>query len=631
VFSPLLNSTVTLDELGTFDVQRGLGSVQRENRERISKIIFNTAPNAKFTEVENQIRAVIDNYPIPAGYRLSLGGRSKRVNEQLDAFKIIMWLSAILVYMCIAALFESYTLPLVIMLAIPLAIVGVVWAYIFTGTQFDELAILGCAFLVGILPNSSILLVHFAGYLRREKQYPRQRAIMVSGYTRLRPIFMTVSTTILGLLPMAIKWQGDDEWVPFAVTVIGGLISSTVLTLLIVPGFYFIIEDIAGLFTRLFRYIASWRWVFIFWSAKQRRRVKQEVTAYRQKPPREEPLRVEIDHLTRIYAPNMQDRVGSKWNKIWQSLKPNPSMGFVPSPMAPRAPSISTQSRKKALDMISITMEQGLFGLLGPNGAGKTTLLRLIAGIDQPTRGYLSICGYDMKTEAKHARKQIGYLPQTFGVYSHMSARQYLDYFALLKGMKNRKQRQYAIDRALDMVNLQNKKTIPVGQFSGGMMRRIGLAQIFVQPPKVLIVDEPTVGLDPMERVRFRNLLSQLSQDRIVILSTHIVEDVAHSCKQLAIMDEGTIRTVGSPDNLIAGVQGKVWEILVPNQNEWRDYRHRYHVVSQSQTIRGLQMRIVAETPPMQEAKNVEPTLEDAYLYYTNIKPRSETQEGGIS
>jgi HAE1 family hydrophobic/amphiphilic exporter-1 len=627
VFSPLLNSTVSLDELGTFDVSRGMGSVQRENRERISKIMFDTAPTAKFTEVEENIKKLIETYPTPAGYRLSMGGKSEQVSEEMEAFKVMVILAVILVYMSIAALFESFSEPLIIMFAIPLAIMGIVWALILTDTQFDALAVMGCVFLIGMLPNSSILLIHFSGYLRREKNYPRERAVMVSGYTRLRPIFMTVLTTVLGLIPMAIKWRGDDQWVPFAVTVIGGLSSSTILTLLIVPGFYFIVEDITTLFKRVTVWVGSWRWLFVFWSRKKRRCLREELTAYRVRPPREEPLRIQIDHLTRIYPVPRLDRFSALLMQGWRRTQRGPVLGFVPQAVSMERVPV-TRARKKALDMISIEIGQGLFGLLGPNGAGKTTLLRLLAGIDQPSRGYLSICGYDMKTESRKAQQLIGYLPQNFGVYSHMTAWQYLDYFALLKGMKNRSERHAAIHRALEMVNLSQEIHTPVSQFSGGMMRRIGLAQIFVQPPKVLIIDEPTVGLDPMERVRFRNLLAQLSRDRVVILSTHIVEDVAHSCKQVALMNEGRIITAGTPEQLVAQAAGKVWELGVEDGEAWRHYRQTCLVAAQMQTEDHIRMRIVSESAPHSEAQSVAPTLEDAYLYFTRgISLKKEEQE----
>ncbi len=622
IYSASLGSTVDLEDVGTFDIQRGMANFQRENRERIGRIEFNTAPTADYRDVEEVVRNVIDSYPVPAGYRVSLGGMSRTFDEGVEAVRQIILLAVILIYMCIASLFESFSQPLVIMLAIPLAIVGIIWALIITGTPFTELAGLGCIFLVGMLPNSAILLVHFAAHLRRERKYTRERAVMTSGFTRLRPIFMTVLTTCLGLTPMALSWRGDEEWVPFAVTVIGGLLSATILTLVIVPGFYFIIEDIATLITRSVWYILSFRWIFIFWSKELRLKKKQELTAYRMKPPREEPLQIEIDHLTRIYQPTRLEVLSKTLAHYYRSIfKPAKATGFIAETPGQVSKQISTQNRNKALDMFSLDIGSGLFGLLGPNGAGKTTLLRLLAGIDQPTRGYLSICGYDMKKEANKARKLIGYLPQHFGIYSTMSAYQYLEYFALMKGLKEKKERKQAIEQALEWVNLSDQASIPVGQFSGGMMRRIGLAQIFLSPPKVLIVDEPTAGLDPMERVRFRNLLSRMARDRVVILSTHIVEDVAHACNQMALMNHGKLLFRGEPEELMGTAQGKVWEVEVPESMErWREIRSKYIVASQSHTEEGIRMRIVSESSPDGSAREVFPTLEDAYLYHIHLR-----------
>ena len=621
IYSPSMGSTVALKELGTMEIKRGMGSMRRENRERIGHIRFETAPNSNYQEIEEAVKGLIGVYPIPAGYRMTLGGRSKRLNEVFEQFKMIAWMSGILIFMCIASLFESFSLPFVIFLSIPLAIFGIGWLFILTNTPFTEMAAMGYVFLVGILPNSAILLVHFSGYLRSVKHYSRERAIMVAGHYRLRPILMTVATTILGLLPMAIEWKGqDNDWVPFARCVIGGLASSTVLTLIIVPGFYFIVEDISSLFKRAFRYVFSWRWIFVFWSKKKRLEVQQSITSYRQVPPREEPLVVELDHLTRIYPVSKIEKLSSFSKTILRGgFLPNlsPSVGIIPAPFGGSNQRVVTRARHKALDMISLKIENGLFGLLGPNGAGKTTLLRLIAGIDQPTRGFLSICGYDMKTESRKAQKLVGYLPQNFGVYSHMTAYQYLDYFALLKGIKLKKERKAAIFNALEMVNLSEQKDVSVQNFSGGMMRRIGLAQIFVQPPKVLIVDEPTVGLDPMERLRFRNLLVQLSRDRVVILSTHIVEDVAHSCRSLALMDEGKLFFSGAPEELVYSVQDKVWELIVEDESAWHSYRKQYSVGGQTHTADGICLRIVSDEKPSPDAINIEATLEDAYLYHT--------------
>ena len=623
IFSPSMATTVPLKDLGTMEIKRGMGNMQRENRERIGYIRFETAPNSNFSEIEEEIKQLIDVYPVPAGYRMSLGGRSRRVNEMIESGYLILWLAALLLYMCIAALFESFTLPLVIFLSLPLALFGIVWLFILTNTPFNEMAIMGGIFLIGMLPNSAILLVHFAGYLRSEKNYPRYRAVMVASSYRLRPIFMTVATTILGLLPMAISVKGqNDDWVPFAMCAIGGLASSTILTLLIVPGFYFIVEDIAAVIQSAIRYVASWRWLLVFWSRNKRLAVKDSLISYRKKEVRDEPLRVELDHLTRIYPASHLERAAGAAKSLFRGgLIPSmaPAPGIVAAPFGGPDRATITRSRNKALDMVSLTVDQGLFGLLGPNGAGKTTLLRLIAGIDQPTRGFLSICGYDMKTEAKKAQKLIGYLPQYFGVYSHMTAFQYLDYFALLKGMKRKKERSEAVVKALEMVNLFDEKDIPVQNFSGGMKRRIGLAQILVQPPKVLIVDEPTVGLDPSERLRFRNMLVQLSKERVVILSTHIVEDIAHSCRNLALIDEGKVFYTGSPEALVESVRGKVWDLMVEDETAWHEFRRHYTVGGQSYTAEGIRLRIVTDQKPAENAKQVEPSLEDAYLYHTRL------------
>ncbi|MGC9326010.1 MAG: efflux RND transporter permease subunit [Candidatus Hinthialibacter sp.] len=621
IYSPSMGTTVPLQDLGSFSIARGMSNMQRENRERIGYIRFETAPNSNYREIEQAIQELIGIYPLPAGYRMTMAGISESINELYESLKQILILAGILIFMCIASLFESFSQPLVIFFSIPLAIFGIVWIFILTETPFNEMAGMGLIFLVGMLPNSAILLVHFTGYLRKIKFFPRERAIMAAGRYRLRPILMTVVTTILGLLPMAIRIKGQsDDWVPFALCVIGGLASSTVLTLVIVPGFYFIVEDITSLCKRAYRYVLSWRWSLVFWSQKQRILLREQLTAYRAKPPRIEPLIIEIDHLTRIYPPARLERFSEAARSLFQgNLFPSlaPAPGIVASPFSAPGRSAVTHARSKALDMISLTIEQGLFGLLGPNGAGKTTLLRLIAGIDQPTRGFLSICGYDMKTEAKKAQKLIGYLPQHFGVYSHMSAFQYLEYFALLKGVREKKDRREAVLRALDWVNLTEQKDVPVQNFSGGMMRRIGLAQILVKPPKVLIVDEPTVGLDPMERVRFRNLLVRLSQERVVILSTHIVEDVAHSCRRLALIDEGRVFFTGSTDELVESVRGKVWDLTVEDESVWHQYRRQFTIGGQSHTADGIRLRILSESPPAPGAAPVDPSLEDAYLYHT--------------
>jgi ABC-type multidrug transport system ATPase subunit len=187
---------------------------------------------------------------------------------------------------------------------------------------------------------------------------------------------------------------------------------------------------------------------------------------------------------------------------------------------------------------------------------------------------------------------------------------------SLLKGMKEKRERREAIDRALDMVNLTHVREVPVGNFSGGMIRRIGLAQIFLKPPKVLIVDEPTAGLDPLERIRFRNLLTSLAVNRVVILSTHIVEDVAHSCPRLAILQEGRITFAGETEDLVRTAEGCVWELLTRDTDLWKALHAGHRVVAQIQTPQGIRMRIVSKTSPHPQARILPPTLEDAYILH---------------
>jgi len=214
-----------------------------------------------------------------------------------------------------------------------------------------------------------------------------------------------------------------------------------------------------------------------------------------------------------------------------------------------------------ALTDIDLTITSGMFGLLGPNGAGKTTLMRILAGILRPTSGDLYIGEFDGNAEKGRTsiKKLLGYLPQELGVYPDLSAREFLDYIGILKGMDNRKVRQSRVSELLDIVSLTNVANRKLKTFSGGMKRRIGIAQALLNDPKLLIVDEPTAGLDPEERIHFRNLLSELAGDRTVLLSTHIVEDIAQTCRNLAILNNGYIIFQGSTADLTHAARGKVW------------------------------------------------------------------------
>ena len=231
----------------------------------------------------------------------------------------------------------------------------------------------------------------------------------------------------------------------------------------------------------------------------------------------------------------------------------------------------------QALKGIDLTINEGMFGLLGPNGAGKTTLMRILAGIVNPTQGGALVEGNNISTETGKlaVKSMLGYLPQELGLYPDLSAREFVDYMAILKGMEESRSRAQRVAAVLDMVGLSEHAGRRLKGFSGGMKRRVGIAQALVNQPRILIVDEPTAGLDPEERIRFRNLLVDLASGRVVILSTHIVEDIAQTCSDMAVLSEGRIRFHGSPAELIQAAEGKVWSVTSdqPTQTQQRHDR----------------------------------------------------------
>ena len=280
----------------------------------------------------------------------------------------------------------------------------------------------------------------------------------------------------------------------------------------------------------------------------------------------------------------------------------------------------------QALRNVDLTIEQGMVGLLGPNGAGKTTLMRILAGILRPTSGTLTIAGIDAsRSSSDRNRTQIkrllGYLPQELGMYPDLSAREFLDYIALLKGMDNKQQRQARVEQLLETVALSEVANRKLKTYSGGMKRRVGIAQALLNDPRLLIVDEPTAGLDPEERIRFRNLLSELGGNRIVLLSTHIVEDVAQTCQRLAVLANGQVRFQGTLGELVAAAQGKVWLLTLPaGGRPLGDGNGELSVIATQHLGAQVQYRVVSEREPQAPTRDgqvasIEPSLEDAYVY----------------
>jgi ABC-2 type transport system ATP-binding protein len=269
----------------------------------------------------------------------------------------------------------------------------------------------------------------------------------------------------------------------------------------------------------------------------------------------------------------------------------------------------------RALRGIDLQIHSGMFGLLGPNGAGKTTLMRILAGIVNPSAGALRVAGHDLTTEGgKRAVKSLlGYLPQELGMYLELTAAQFVDYMAILKGLDEPRARQRRVAAVLEMVALQDAAERKIKGFSGGMKRRVGIAQALVNDPKVLIVDEPTAGLDPEERIRFRNLLVNLAVDRTVILSTHIVEDIGQTCRDVAVLAKGRILFRGTPAELTEAASGHVWSVTSARLEQ---PEQGLTVVSMLHLTDGIQYRLVGHRPeafPLAEAAR--PSLEDGYVW----------------
>jgi ABC-type multidrug transport system ATPase subunit len=268
--------------------------------------------------------------------------------------------------------------------------------------------------------------------------------------------------------------------------------------------------------------------------------------------------------------------------------------------------------RIQALDQVTLQINPGMFGLLGPNGAGKTTLLRIIATLLKPTHGRVTVDGFDVSDRRQKwvIKQLLGFLPQELGLYNGLSPAEFLDYIATLKNLHNPHVRAEAVAQVMALTGLRTVAHQRIGTLSGGMKRRVGIAQALLGDPQLLIVDEPTAGLDPEERVRFRNLLAGLATERIVILSTHIVEDIAATCNMMAVLDQGRVRFHGAPSALIAAAEGQAWEVEIPlNQSP----PVSWCIASRVLAAESLRLRVVGEQPD-QSARPVVPTLEEAYL-----------------
>ena len=279
---------------------------------------------------------------------------------------------------------------------------------------------------------------------------------------------------------------------------------------------------------------------------------------------------------------------------------------------------------KNANENINLTLESGVYGLLGPNGAGKTTLMKQIATLKCPTSGKILYNGEDINSLDDKYREVVGYLPQDFDAYKNFSAKDFLLYIGALKGLR-KDEAKIKTDKLLNLVGLYEVRNKAISKFSGGMKRRVGIAQALLNDPKVLILDEPTAGLDPQERARFRNLLSQIGKETIVILSTHIISDIESVAKETIMIKDGKVLLKGTHKEILDDMRGKVYSITVESEDEVYKIQNKYKVVNIQHGISDIELRVISEIEITDfKAKSIEPRFEDVYMFYFDLEDARE-------
>lgn len=744
---------------------KGLRKIDRVNQGKQIEISYQfdseVYESKDFLDAANlELKDVIAAYNLPSGIALEFVQEESELNE----FYTLIYIAILLIFMILAAVFESLVTPFVLLFSIPLAAIGSFLGLLMTGNSLlNANTLTGFLILLGVVVNNGIILIDFTNILRK-RGYRKSRALMTAGLSRLRPILITATTTIVAMIPLA---MGKAEYVsaigaPFAITVIGGLTVSTLLTLVFIPSFYSGIENALRWIRSLnFRvHIIMWTamaaalaWTILsvdstlwriadillvitgipaimYFVLSSLRKASTKIIA------EDEPITISIRNLVKVYdrsgrfarewiagrnlseqkALESTDKKGVYKRLIWQL----PLWGFLNyfvwiylesgfwllpfalliyffqllvlrdvvgrshyvnsliykllyyiSPLAFCAGlfirwedvvlsvvmlvlwylAIGIQQTRemmkvhgkkasgykgirkfaviivsnipivgkvkepfKALRGVSLDITTGMFGLLGPNGAGKSTMMRTIVGIYEQSYGKIYINGIDTTQKREELQSLIGFLPQEFGMYENMSAWQYLDYQAMLKGLKDPTLRAERLKYVLNAVHMWENRDKRIGSFSGGMKQRIGIAQILLFLPRILIVDEPTAGLDPRERIRFRNLLVELSKDRVVIFSTHIIEDISSSCNNMAVVNGGKVIYKGSPNEMTRFAEGHVWRFNVP-ANEFEQVTKDMMVVHHMRDGEEIRVRCISEEQPVESAQLEQPLLEDAYLY----------------
>jgi multidrug efflux pump subunit AcrB/ABC-type multidrug transport system ATPase subunit len=741
--------------------------LRRFQRERTVTITYGFSREAlasgdATTAARRGVDRAVEELTRPAGHHVDVA----HADEELAASWSILWLALLLVYVVLAIAFESVVLPLLVMLCVPLAIVGVVPVLVLTGTGFTPLVLLALVVLLGIVVNHGILFVDRSQALVAAGA-ARPAAVLRAAHERLRPIMMTTCTTVVGMLPLAVDRGGEQEiWPPFARAVIGGLLASTLLSLVFIPAgvlaFGMIGDLLKRLGTALSLLVVAASAGALWWLYFDAEIVANALMRFLVAPPfvlamlalargvqalvrgeRPEDVvgegRVEVRarNVRKIYGgwprPFREAQAPSRWEALARRAGLRPAdidtpaaaryrltwicgavgllvylhllarttwgqfllalpvpllvdLGLASLPRAwggtfawpppgrasrswrvlqalalwaylflrhrPRHPGDITvlvlaalllgawavfhvataggalglvrrrvaPAPSVALDGVSLDLENGLYGLLGPNGAGKSTLMRLVVNLYRASRGTITVNGREVGAHAASLQPRIGYLPQFFGVPPRLSAREYLHHHALLAGKTDRAERRRLVEGVLEQVGLADRADEPLGGYSGGMRQRVGIARTLLNVPRIVVVDEPTVGLDPRERVRFRNLLAELARTRIVLLSTHVVEDIGSSCREVFVLDRGLLLFRGTPQELAARAEGRAWMADVP-EAQVSAFTDRHAVVSTTRLDGGL-VRVRAVGQPAEGATPVPPTLEDAYLLLLGRRSR---------
>jgi multidrug efflux pump subunit AcrB/ABC-type multidrug transport system ATPase subunit len=772
-------STFELQNVSDFNFTTGLSTIKRKNQEKQIVISYQfldevNDENDLLISARTEVDELVENISLNSDMVIEV----IHEDDDLGEFGFLLLMAVLLIYMILASVFESATMPIVMMFSIPLAAIGSLILLILTGTSIMNANVFtGFLILLGIVVNNGIIMIDYTRVLQK-RGYRETRALMTAGLARVRPILITAITTIIALIPLAL---GKAEYVtqigvPFAITVIGGLALSTVLTLVFIPTFYSGLQSALGwikqqpviikiiqivLWLAGTYYIYSevdskvWQLIYfiiliiivpasIYFIKTSLRKANEKLI------PEDLPLHIEIRNIVKIYdwdnkfmrdwksGINIRKRLGihntSSGSEIisaliWQLpiiaftyyliyyhiesgfwyfnlqivfyilvntllgpimiyfreksknkflriivvlilgafywIYPGLAMysyysiysliGFVipvviiwyfASAIKNTAENLHRKNvdinrikgwfkgiRKmyfrfvlvipllgkkkkpfKAVTGVKFHIENGMFGLLGPNGAGKSTLMKVICGILEPSYGQITINDIDLKENREELQGLIGYLPQEFGMYENMTAWDFLNYIGVLKKLYDNESRQSRVEYVLKAVHMYDNRNEKIGSFSGGMKQRIGIAQILLHLPRILVVDEPTAGLDPRERIRFRNLLVELSKERIVIFSTHIIEDVASSCNRVAVMKKGGVVYLGKPIDMAQIAKGKIWTMNMTN-DEYDSSKDNLTIIHHMRDNDIIRVRCLSDSQPGDNAQSVKANLEDAYLY----------------